>query len=459
MDLAGLCVNGNALDQACQFNGQLIGNGHSIVTYLTSAVPAGSQCASQTRTCTNGVLSGSYTNLSCQVRSATTPTSPATPVTMPPLPCYLNGTRVESGSSITAFAAASATSCQSQQRQCTNGVLSGTYAFTSCMTLAASASCSFNGKSLMAGQTVTAYAAPAATATASCLSETRTCQARGVLSGSFAYASCTPYQSTPTTTTTTTTMPPKCTTTEALLTQRSFVQMLLVTPLDIAKSCVDAVIPTVEGSYPTNNDLYLRWVNTCGNRACIERGFISGRIAEINDAGIQLECRNDQVPPTVTDACRQQILALPKPIERIVMADTTVAQMCGLSSVPSGTDALINWVYTCGNRVCRAEGFSAGRVIEYYGGQSTLECAREEVVNTLQAGTLVQMINSTVEAVSTACVDAINPKASDSYPSNGAGQAIRFYNTCGRRYCIQQGYRTGRVTELSGSSVQLVCQK
>ena len=366
LDLSGKCINGNALAQACQLNGQLIGDGNSILTYQASSVPAGSQCVSQTRTCRSGQLSGTFTNLSCQVMPKTpaTPNTPSTPIPMPPAPCYLNGTRIDSGGSILAYMAASATSCQSQRRQCTNGVLSGTYAFTSCMTLPPTAACSFNGRSLKAGETVIAYETPAATATMSCRSETRVCQSRGVLSGSFAHSSCTPYQAQPTNPTNPPTpTTPKCTPDEVLTAQRSFVQIVKVSAYDVAKSCVDDAVRTIEGSYPNTPELSLRFVNTCGNRACRDRGFISGRIAEINNEGVQLECRNDQIPATVTDSCKQRLADLPKPIEQIVMNDSTVAQLCGVSILPYEINGLINWVHTCGNRACRTQGYSTGRII------------------------------------------------------------------------------------------------
>jgi hypothetical protein len=47
--------------------GGTIDNGSSVTAYLNSSVAYGSACASETRTCSNGTLSGSYTNQSCSV--------------------------------------------------------------------------------------------------------------------------------------------------------------------------------------------------------------------------------------------------------------------------------------------------------------------------------------------------------------------------------------------------------
>ncbi|MFA5592237.1 MAG: hypothetical protein WC989_02865 [Micavibrio sp.] len=44
-----------------------VAHGASITAYQAASVPHGSSCASQTRTCTNGTLSGTYTHQACTV--------------------------------------------------------------------------------------------------------------------------------------------------------------------------------------------------------------------------------------------------------------------------------------------------------------------------------------------------------------------------------------------------------
>jgi hypothetical protein len=56
---------------SCAFNGQTITSGNSITAYQAPSVPSGQQCASQQRTCANGILSGSYANTSCVVAAST----------------------------------------------------------------------------------------------------------------------------------------------------------------------------------------------------------------------------------------------------------------------------------------------------------------------------------------------------------------------------------------------------
>lgn len=49
--------------------GGMLANGASTTGYSTSTVPCGSSCVSETRTCTNGILSGSFNNAVCTVGS------------------------------------------------------------------------------------------------------------------------------------------------------------------------------------------------------------------------------------------------------------------------------------------------------------------------------------------------------------------------------------------------------
>lgn len=102
--------------------GGSIGNGQSTTAYQASTVPYGSSCTSQTRTCNNGTLSGSYQYQSCSVTSAAS--------------CTLNGVTVADGSSRTFYSAQTGSPCSvlAQSRSCSNGVLSGSasYQYGSC---------------------------------------------------------------------------------------------------------------------------------------------------------------------------------------------------------------------------------------------------------------------------------------------------------------------------------------
>lgn len=105
--------------------GGTMASGLSTSAYQSSSVACGSSCVSELRNCTNGTLSGSYTNQSCSAA-----------ICPPAAACNLPwGGTLASGGTVTAFqssAVGGCGSCTSQVRTCTNGVLSGTYTYPTC---------------------------------------------------------------------------------------------------------------------------------------------------------------------------------------------------------------------------------------------------------------------------------------------------------------------------------------
>lgn len=158
--------------------GGSINHGQSATAYQTSSVACGSTCTSQSRTCNNGSLSGSYTNQSCSV----------SPCASCPLPW---GGSINHGQSATAYQSASVpcgSSCNSQNRTCNNGSLSGSYSNASCSVGACGCTLPWGG-SINHGQSVTAYQASSVPCGNSCTSQNRSCN-NGSLSGSYANSSC-----------------------------------------------------------------------------------------------------------------------------------------------------------------------------------------------------------------------------------------------------------------------------
>jgi hypothetical protein len=187
------CVVENAPPaKSCSLNGKTIASGAAVTVFQSSSVAFGKTCVSQARTCTDGVLSGSYTSESCSVQAAAT--------------CSFNGQAVAHGASVIAYNRASGTSssasnankrscggnnnqpCKSEQRTCNNGVLSGSYTFASC-TGPQPKSCSLNGKTIASGSSVTVFAKSSVPYGQTCKSEVRTCT-DGRLSGSSTKESC-----------------------------------------------------------------------------------------------------------------------------------------------------------------------------------------------------------------------------------------------------------------------------
>lgn len=172
---------------ACALDGVSVSHGASRVYYFAEHIPSNELCSSYgvSRTCTNGVLSGSsaYTHAMCAPVAGNN--------------CALDNELVPNGSSTLFYSLKTAPNGQlcsayQQSRACTNGALSGgaTYFYATCTN---STPCTLDGKTVHHGTSTLFYSArtvPFGTTCAS-VSHARTCT-NGVLGGTatFAYASC-----------------------------------------------------------------------------------------------------------------------------------------------------------------------------------------------------------------------------------------------------------------------------
>lgn len=162
---------------SCSFDGGEVSHGDSVTAFANSSVPFGQSCQSQTRTCSNGVLSGGYQSPTCAV--------------VQPSACAFGDASIANGDSVTAYEFANVPfgeTCQAQERSCSNGVLSGSYAASGCAVQPAS-TCVFNGATLQNGETVQAYSEDSVRFGQTCSAETRTCN-NGVLSGTNTFGTC-----------------------------------------------------------------------------------------------------------------------------------------------------------------------------------------------------------------------------------------------------------------------------
>jgi peptidoglycan hydrolase-like protein with peptidoglycan-binding domain len=144
---------------ACSWNFSIIPSTSSVLAYAAQTVRIGQSCSdsSQIRTCRNGVLSGSYQYASCIA--------------------------IQSGSAGSGGSASPGTPVQA-----TSGDSSGAGGATATIS---TASCSFNNQIVLHDVAVIAYITPSVSFGQTCFaaSQSRTCR-NGLLSGSYAYPSC-----------------------------------------------------------------------------------------------------------------------------------------------------------------------------------------------------------------------------------------------------------------------------
>ncbi len=112
--IINVCQSGSNWDGAscvpnsCTFDGSTVLSGSSVTAYQAPSVPSGSTCTSQSRTCTNGTLSGSYAYSSCTVAA---PVSCANGAINPPTCNQCDGTHTYNGTSCVPIACTPNWSC------------------------------------------------------------------------------------------------------------------------------------------------------------------------------------------------------------------------------------------------------------------------------------------------------------------------------------------------------------
>lgn len=168
----------------CNFNGIIVAHGTSLTAYSSATVPSGSQCAAETRTCFSGTLSGTAASISCGV--------------LPPVSCAFASTTIPHGTSIVAYGSATTPAgvmCAAEPRSCYNGVLSGSYPYSSCAV--SYASCTLDGITLKHNESRSFHASSTVAYGSLCEAvanvQVRTCQ-NGTMFGTdtFNRASCSP---------------------------------------------------------------------------------------------------------------------------------------------------------------------------------------------------------------------------------------------------------------------------
>lgn len=180
--VAMVCNNeGGAAPAPCSLPwGGSILDSETVTAYQNATEPFGGSCTSETRSCSNGALSGTYANQNCSVS--------------PPADCTPPwGGTVTHGNDVTAYQNATEPfggSCTSETRTCNNGALSGSYSNQNC-SVSPPADCFAPwGGTVNHGSNVTAYQTASVPFGNTCASQTRSCN-NGTLSGSYTNQNCT----------------------------------------------------------------------------------------------------------------------------------------------------------------------------------------------------------------------------------------------------------------------------
>jgi hypothetical protein len=171
---------------ACQLPwAETLQHGSSRVAFGYATVPFGSLCPQETRTCNDGILSGSAQFQNCSIQTAAICTTPW-------------GAQVQHGNTVVAFSSATVDfgkTCDAQVRMCNNGILSGTASIQNCAQALPRNCTTPWGASVSHGTSVDAYSRSTVPFGQSCnvagVFERRLCS-DGTLLGSFPSRNCNP---------------------------------------------------------------------------------------------------------------------------------------------------------------------------------------------------------------------------------------------------------------------------
>lgn len=471
-----------AANSSCQFNGSSVPAQGVITAYLGSTALDGESCKSEQRHCLNGTLTGSYSYPLCRLNA--------------PASCLFNGVLIEHGRNVPAFQNSSSSStsvCTSQLRQCTNGVLSGSYAFSSCTSTSNTLSCHFGGRTYAHAETATAYLNSNVPFGQICISQVRQCL-NGVMSGFYPQTACTPGTAL------------NCQFNGRTLTSGETVTAFQTSTVPYGNTCGSQIRTCrngqLDGSYNYSSCepgapktcLFAGQTIASGetikaslatvvayDKTCsyVDRKCVNGELS--GDANYKnLGCTVEPQPITqpVAPQCSQSevLSATQSYIKQVTAAESSVIENCKDGANPTyqtndpnnSEESAVRFFNTCGNRYCQQAlkaGYIEGRVVERNAGVVILECRRKDPPPELSSSCQQKfrslpepiVIKSATDAeVGTACIDSMNPTLADNLPTS-ASKSVRFNFTCGARWCRTMNFSSGRVVENNIGALQVNC--
>lgn len=357
--------------KSCLFNGRTLAHGESVTAYETSSVDYGKTCGGQTRTCNDGQLSGSYTFASCSVGA--------------PKSCLFNGATIAHGQSVKAYKALSAAVCESQDRLCTNGALSGTYAFNTC-----EVPCTVEEKTKYLNSmihiytnikneeiatncidtAVTTLAANMPTTVISTLRYKNTCGNRycvdkkGMASGRVIDMA-----------NGTSTLECRNEKTPSTYTGTCVKEIeKTATPLTIIQETLTNVMAICEPSNPelarpyTTEAKTITYFYTCGYRYCVKKGYADGRMVELNGNFTIAHCYGDYAG---------SLPSVSAPLNAVASSCIDSSYPTLATTLPNTPARLERFQSTCGNRYCQGQGYAMGHVVEFSADTAYLKCQKK----------------------------------------------------------------------------------
>jgi|GEM_PF-3063623 len=365
------------------------------------------------------------------------------PVDAEGLSCSFDGRILLDGESVEAYLASSVSygqSCEKEMRVCRNGVLSGSYNFTSCE-VGSPKACLFNGQTIAHGATIKAFQNSSVAFGGSCVSEDRKCL-NGELSGSYAYASCDVGQ------------PAACLFNGKTVAHGDTVVGFQTSSVEFGKTCASEARRcnngSLSGSY-TFASCSVGAPKSClfNDRTIAHGESVMAYLASSVEygktcSGQSRMCNNGELSGTYQFAACS--VGAPK---SCLFNGATVAHGQSVKAYKASSAA----VCESENRLC-TNGVLGG---SYLFKTCEVPCTVEEKTKYLNS--MIQIYSGIKnEDIATNCIDSANPTLAMNMPKD-SWSTLRFKNTCGNRYCVnKKGMNSGRVIDMANGVSQLECR-
>jgi hypothetical protein len=163
---------------------------------------------------------------------------------------------------------------------------------------------------------------------------------------------------------------------QKLLTLPYPIQTRTTTDVDLATTCVDGAVPTVDQNYPSTPEKMVRYIFTCANRWCKKSGFSSGRMIERTGGSVILNCYREEIFNQLQAGTI--VTNTTTTIDSVATACIDSANPTKESSYPSvNAFQALRFVNTCGNRYCRQFNLGeTGTVTEINNGSVNVSCIK-----------------------------------------------------------------------------------